>query len=109
MILQSNQTTAIAIYGFGPNNRGQLGDGTTIYRFTPTLILMNQEYKSIVQGNEFTLGITIQGELYAWGRGDEGQLGDNSTVYHSQLTPRLVGLSTVLPVGSITKCATGLK
>jgi alpha-tubulin suppressor-like RCC1 family protein len=108
MLPQSNQTTAIAIYGFGPNNRGQLGDGTTISRFTPTLIPMNQEYKSIVQGNEFTLGITTNGEVYAWGRGDDGQLGDNSTTYHSQLTPRLVDLSTVLPVGSIIKCATGV-
>jgi alpha-tubulin suppressor-like RCC1 family protein len=100
-------TVSVAIYGFGANNRGQLGDGTTISRATPTLILMNQEFSSITQGHEFTLGITVQGELYAWGRGDEGQLADNSTVYHSQLTPRLVDLSSVL-YAALVKCVTGV-
>jgi alpha-tubulin suppressor-like RCC1 family protein len=72
------------------------------------LILTNQQFTSITQGNEFTLGITTQGELYAWGRGDEGQLADNSTVYHSQLTPKFVDLSSVLLPGSLVKCATGI-
>jgi alpha-tubulin suppressor-like RCC1 family protein len=99
---------AVAIYGFGANYRGQLGDGTTISRATPTLILTNEKFSSITQGHEFTLGITTQGELYAWGRGDEGQLGDNSTVYHSQLTPRLVELSSVLSAGTLVKCVAGI-
>jgi alpha-tubulin suppressor-like RCC1 family protein len=72
------------------------------------LILTDQQFTSITQGNEFTLGITTQGELYAWGRGDEGQLADNSTAYHSQLTPKFIDLSSVLLPGSLVKCATGI-
>jgi alpha-tubulin suppressor-like RCC1 family protein len=47
---------------------GQLGDGTTWNKNSPTLVL-NQNYKvkQMSAGNEFSLILTTEGTLYSFG------------------------------------------
>ena len=64
------------LYTWGANDYGQLGDGTTTQRNTPTYIMDN--VASISMGDYHSAAITKDGKLYTWGRNDEGQVGDGT-------------------------------
>ena len=81
-------TTSGAAYAWGRNNYGQLGDGTTTDRTTPTLVSGGHTWASISAGGLHTVGITTSGAAYAWGFNGQGQLGDGTTTDRS--TPTLV-------------------
>jgi alpha-tubulin suppressor-like RCC1 family protein len=84
------EVTSWDLYAWGRNNYGQLGDGTTTNRLTPTAI-GSSTWKS-VSGSTHSLGIRGDGKLYAWGRNNYGQLGDGTTT--DRLTPTAIGSST---------------
>ena len=61
------------LWAWGENNRGYLGDGTTINRHTPVLILDNVfRHISYVSSN---IALRYDGTLWSWGAGDIGTLG----------------------------------
>ncbi|MFI7538357.1 S8 family serine peptidase [Streptosporangium sp. NPDC049376] len=63
-------------YTWGDNNQGQLGDGTTTDRHSPTATTANSE--AAVAGLAHT--ITKLGQwFYVWGMNSSGQLGDGTT------------------------------
>lgn len=69
-----------AVYCWGENNRGQLGDGTTSGRFTPMEVQgLPGRPLSIAAGSTHSCAITIDG-TYCWGNNDDGQLGDGTDV-----------------------------
>ena len=80
-------TTTGAAYCWGRNTPnslqesvgGQLGDGTTTDRNTPTLVTGGLSFKSISAGEVTTCGVTTTGVAYCWGDNEYGQLGTNST------------------------------
>jgi alpha-tubulin suppressor-like RCC1 family protein len=83
---------------WGDNRFGQLGDGTTIDRWTPRAIptlLFNQ----VVAGardrrsSTHTCGVTTENKAYCWGANDEGQLGNGTTDSKVQPRPVAGGLS----------------
>ena len=80
--LQSNGM----VWGWGSNFMGQLGDGTTITRYAPVLILENAVSLAVSQRTNpyanagHTLAILEDGSLWAWGANDFGQIGDGSTI-----------------------------
>ncbi len=78
------RTTTGAVYCWGSNASGQLGDGTTINHLTPTLIT-GQTFSFIASGAnaDHTCGITSAGALRCWGANSQGQLGDNSITSRS--------------------------
>lgn len=65
------------LYMWGSNGNGQLGDGTTIDKKTPTKIMSNVKLVSL--GRLHTAAITNNGDLYMWGENGDGQLGNGTT------------------------------
>ncbi|MCL2813173.1 MAG: chitobiase/beta-hexosaminidase C-terminal domain-containing protein [Oscillospiraceae bacterium] len=80
-------TTAIdsdgALWAWGTNGRGQLGDGTTEDKDTPKKIMDDVIWVSA--GWSHTAAIKSDGSLWAWGYNNYGQLGDGTT--KDKLTP----------------------
>ncbi|HEU5183431.1 MAG TPA: Ig-like domain-containing protein [Gemmatimonadaceae bacterium] len=66
-------------YCWGSNLGGQLGDGTTIDRYSPTRVAGGLEFASISAGSSHTCALTLVGEAYCWGENGESQLGLGST------------------------------
>ncbi len=69
------------LYTWGNNSNGQLGDGTTTNKSSPTQI-GNLSWTSIRTGRNYTAAITGS-TLYVWGENNAGQLGDNTTIKRS--------------------------
>jgi alpha-tubulin suppressor-like RCC1 family protein len=69
-------------YCWGLNNFGQLGDGTTAMRLEATLVQapLGVTFTSLSPGEQFTCGITSEGEAYCWGDNISGQLGDGTQI-----------------------------
>jgi len=68
-------------YCWGPNESGQLGDGTTTERLVPTLVAGGRlRFSSISPGDAATCGVEAEtGSAYCWGSNALGQLGDGTT------------------------------
>jgi uncharacterized repeat protein (TIGR02543 family) len=87
------------VYSWGYNNVGQLGDGTTTNKSTPTLISftglqLGETIRKVSAGQFHSLAVTTNGRVYAWGNGSAGQLGNGSTSNSS--TPSLVNFTGLL-------------
>ncbi|MEX2159358.1 MAG: hypothetical protein WEB04_08150, partial [Dehalococcoidia bacterium] len=61
---------------WGSNAYGQLGDGTTTSRLTPTAVIGLQNAIAIAAGQRHTCAVTIGGAAVCWGDNGQGQLGD---------------------------------
>lgn len=75
-------TTAGVLKCWGANNNGQLGDGTTTPRSSPTVVDIGTTYSKVALGITFhlhTCAITTAGVLKCWGSNTSGQLGNGST------------------------------
>ena len=89
---------------WGKNNSGQLGDGTTTKKNTPTLVDLGEgaTAKKLSAGFEHTCAILNDYTLKCWGKNNRGQLGTNSAdnencgddpnFYACRKQPTLVGL-----------------
>jgi alpha-tubulin suppressor-like RCC1 family protein len=70
------------VYSWGDNQRGQLGDGTTVNRLSPVMlggILGNKRIVSLTSSVRSSYGLDSLGKIYSWGANDFGQLGNGST------------------------------
>ncbi|MFL5404002.1 MAG: RCC1 domain-containing protein [Gemmatimonadales bacterium] len=74
-IVSGNQ----AIYCWGNNNHGQLGDNTPDDKDSPTPVTGSLAYGSVSAGRQHTCAIGTSGPAYCWGQDDHGQLGDGSS------------------------------
>ena len=73
-----------ALYSWGGNFLGQLGDGTTNSRTLPGTVdksgvLAGKQITAIAGGQLHTLALSSQGKVYAWGANFNGQLGTGTT------------------------------
>ena len=82
-----------AIYVWGNNNEGQLGNGSTENISKPIVLNSSTKWTKAVTGYEHTLAIANDGSLWAWGKNDAGQLGLGTTGA-SVLAPTKVGNDT---------------
>jgi len=103
-------TSAGAAYCWGDNQYGQLGDGSTTDRTTPTLVAAPQgvTFASLDLGWLHTCGLTPGGRAFCWGDNSYGMLGDGTeTERHSPtevMMPAGVTFAT-LAAGIIHNCA----
>jgi Alpha-tubulin suppressor and related RCC1 domain-containing proteins len=91
-------TASGSVYSWGFNTYGQLCDGTTTNRSTPTLVQTSsfggESVSSIALGSMYTLALTSSGNVYACGSNFRGELGDGTLVDRSHSLPdRVVGAS----------------
>ena len=77
------------LWAWGQNTDGQLGDGTTTDKNTPTQIGNADNWISVAAGAAHSLGLKADGTLWAWGQNTDGQLGDGTTT--KKTTPVQVG------------------
>lgn len=84
------------LYAFGWNNYGQLGDGTTTDKSTPTKIGSLQDWGNtapkLAAGRYNGANIKQDGTLWLWGRNNYGQVGQDNTIDYS--SPVQVGALT---------------
>lgn len=97
LALQSNG----AVYAWGSNGYGQLGDGTSTRRLTAIAVSGLTNITAIACGHGQSLALQDSGTLYAWGNNQLGELGDGTTTQRSR--PAAV---TALP--NVTAIAGGL-
>ena len=84
---------AAAVYCWGSNSSGQLGDGTTTDRNTPVPVadnggFTNDNIVAVAAGGLHTCALrseSASSKLYCWGANTRGQLGDGTTT--QRLTP----------------------
>lgn len=82
------------VWGWGDNNRGQLGDGTiSIDRTTPVQMkgpngegALNN-VAAISVGGDYSVALKRDGSVWTCGENMEGALGDGTTTNRNQLTP----------------------
>jgi alpha-tubulin suppressor-like RCC1 family protein len=72
------QTSDSTLWALGSNEYGQLGDGTTINRFSPVRIMSG--VKAMSSGISHSLFLKTDGTLWACGENVYGQLGDGTTI-----------------------------
>ncbi|MDI1447426.1 EGF domain-containing protein [Polyangium sp. 6x1] len=68
-----------ALYCWGQNNRGQIGDNTTNNALSPVLVDAGP-WSLVSAGTEFTCGVKSNGSLHCWGFNNARQLGDGTNV-----------------------------
>ena len=81
-------TTGGAVFCWGGNQFGQLGDGTTVPAFRPTPAPVNGLASGVVAltaGYYHTCALTSGGAVACWGANFNGRLGDGTTT--DRLTP----------------------
>lgn len=96
---------------WGENDFGQLGDGTTVAKPSPTAvsalagIVLDIAVSSGAQGS--SCAVLTNGQIHCWGGNGEGQLGDGTQVAHAAPAPATVSVpATSIVAGSDFYCAT---
>jgi alpha-tubulin suppressor-like RCC1 family protein len=80
------------LYMWGDNSYGQLGDGTTDIKRSPTMIGSSSDWMEISCGTFHSAAIKTDNTLYTWGNNTSGILGLNDAVPRS--SPTQVGSDT---------------
>lgn len=81
------------LYGWGSNLFGQLGDGTSISRTSPTVVAGGSTlWKQVATGDQFVIALRSDGTLWSWGLNQVGQLGDGTTTNRG--SPAKIGIAT---------------
>jgi alpha-tubulin suppressor-like RCC1 family protein len=81
------------LWGWGRNDLGQLGLGTTSTReVTPVLIGSDTDWVAIAAGGHHSLALKADGTLWAWGLNDYGQVGDGTVT--TRTSPVQIGTDT---------------
>ncbi|MEX1254421.1 MAG: flexitail domain-containing putative surface protein [Dehalococcoidia bacterium] len=97
-------TCAIANGGgvlcWGENNFGQLGDGTTTDRTSPTPVFgLQGGVVNISAGGHHTCAVLVGGSVRCWGRNNGGQLG-NGTTTNSSVPVTVTGSQNIVAVSA---------
>jgi alpha-tubulin suppressor-like RCC1 family protein len=80
-----------SLWSWGQNDKGQLGNGTTIDQIAPVKVLTGASgcainlcnIIEIAAGEKHSIALKSDGTVWTFGRNDKGQLGDNTTTDRS--------------------------
>jgi alpha-tubulin suppressor-like RCC1 family protein len=72
------------IFGWGDNNRGQLGFGKVLSNSTPLPVAFLNPVTSVQVANTHALALDTTGKVWSWGKNESGQLGDGKTADRSK-------------------------
>jgi alpha-tubulin suppressor-like RCC1 family protein len=90
-------TSSGAVYSWGANSYGQLGNGTTNQSASPGLISGLNNIVAISAGGGSSYALDSSGNVWVWGYGDGGELGLGTT--NNEYTPvantNLTGISAI--------------
>ncbi|BDR54488.1 hypothetical protein KIMH_05990 [Bombiscardovia apis] len=96
-------------YSWGDNQHGQLGDGTTTSRSTPTDIsaagFLPSSISQLAAGEHTSIALSTSGHVHTWGINTSGQLGNNNTNV-SQAT-RPLDITTINALPAMTHITAG--
>ena len=85
--------TSGALWCWGDNEEGKLGDGTTTSRLSPVRVGSSTSWVEVSTGWDHTCARRSSGTLWCWGDNDEGELGDSTTT--ERHSPKRVESSTL--------------
>lgn len=88
-----------AVWSWGKNNLGQLGDGTNVDRVVPAAVPNLTNVQSVKAGGAHTLALQQDGTVLAWGDNYYGQLGNGDNVA-SAAPVQVLGLSDVRKIAA---------
>ena len=100
------------IFAWGYNSSGQLGDGTTTNKSTPTEItsqfglLLEETIAQVSLGVVHSSAITSSGRVFTWGDNGYGQLGDG-TIIDKSIPTEITSQFSLLPEETIIKVFLG--
>jgi alpha-tubulin suppressor-like RCC1 family protein len=77
---------------WGSNSNGQIGDGTTISKITPTTVVGISGATKVSASDFHTCAIGTSGGAYCWGANSSGELGDGTTTSRSSAS--ITGLAS---------------
>ena len=107
------QTTDGMLFGWGENNRGQIGDGTSgTNRHSPvavdvTGVLATKTITEISAGHQYSLVLASDGTVYAWGADDSMSLGNATTTVQAD-SPVAVDMTGVLSGKTVVAISAGI-
>jgi alpha-tubulin suppressor-like RCC1 family protein len=104
----NNHSCAIAggaVYCWGANGSGQLGNGTSTPSSTAVMIPTLSGIVEIDSAGDFTCARNGGGGVNCWGYGDEGQLGNDSSNGSSTPVVAIASGATALAMGGSHACA----
>ena len=99
------------VWAWGQNDRGQLGNGTTVSTMTPVKVTGLSHVTGIAAGYNAavataTNGVSAVTSVWTWGANDHGQLGDGTLADHLT-AERITGIGTVYLAGVTAGLWTG--
>lgn len=91
---------------WGENDKGQLGNGSTVNSATPVAVEILANVTSLATAENYACAQTVKGEVYCWGDNQYGQLGNGSTDM-SNMPVKVIGIgnSVRISVGVDHSCA----
>jgi alpha-tubulin suppressor-like RCC1 family protein len=94
---------------WGYNGSGQLGDGTTVSKSTPTTVPSLVGVSAISGGVDHSCAMQTDGTVRCWGYNGGGQLGDGTTVNKSSpvAVPSILSLANILTGVRVAAIASG--
>jgi hypothetical protein len=102
-----------AVYTWGNNGSGQLGDGTTNPSYVPISVAALSGIMAVAAGGYaptgFSLAVRSDGVVFAWGANDAGQLGLGNTSPGPMTPTQIPAFSGALRVAAGLQFAVALK
>ncbi len=84
-----------AVWAWGANAKGQLGDGTTTNQHTPAEIPGFSDVTAVSAGAEHSLALKKDGTIWAWGSNSDGRLGEDETTSDKSAPMMVPGMGNV--------------